>query len=191
MASISLSKSLIVYYLRASLTPAFLIKQFQLPDVTLVTPCPGNEAVRSSTTPARQLYEMSIQNHHIHLIEIKYRYCGDTRPGAQLEASQQNTVKFAYNFKVTRSLSIQSSWGLTRKGLPNLYESSMPTLCNVRTNLPLPDMPLKTKPLNITLVPWGRMLSRTHQTHTSFPPTLWPTGVNKLFTYLMKRSETV
>eukprot|EP00983_Pelagomonas_calceolata_P128173 1161484-Pelagomonas_calceolata.AAC.5 len=31
----------------------------------------------SSTTPAR----------HIHLIEIKY--CQDTRPGAQLEASQQ------------------------------------------------------------------------------------------------------
>eukprot|EP00983_Pelagomonas_calceolata_P121080 1160765-Pelagomonas_calceolata.AAC.8 len=43
--------------------------------------------VRSSTTPARQLHELNVQNRHIHIIEIKYYE--DTRPGAQLEASQQ------------------------------------------------------------------------------------------------------
>eukprot|EP00983_Pelagomonas_calceolata_P124540 1161117-Pelagomonas_calceolata.AAC.2 len=32
-----------------------------------------------------------IQNRHIHLLEIKY--CEDTRPGAQLEASQQQHKK--------------------------------------------------------------------------------------------------
>eukprot|EP00983_Pelagomonas_calceolata_P120484 1160712-Pelagomonas_calceolata.AAC.2 len=76
----------------------------------VVTPCPANpnrpstspshrvlrsvrrnEEVRSSTTPARQLRESNIQNHHIQLIEIKY--CADTRPGAQLEASQQQHSK--------------------------------------------------------------------------------------------------
>eukprot|EP00983_Pelagomonas_calceolata_P044101 1139159-Pelagomonas_calceolata.AAC.1 len=46
-----------------------------------------NEVVKSSITSARQLHELNIQNRHIHLIEIKY--CKDTRPGAQLEASQQ------------------------------------------------------------------------------------------------------
>eukprot|EP00983_Pelagomonas_calceolata_P117012 1160375-Pelagomonas_calceolata.AAC.3 len=75
-------------------------------DAILVTPCPTypnrpptppshhalrcmrrNEGVRSSTTPARQLHELKIQNCHIHLTEMKY--CEDTRPGAQLEAAQQ------------------------------------------------------------------------------------------------------
>eukprot|EP00983_Pelagomonas_calceolata_P039507 1137213-Pelagomonas_calceolata.AAC.1 len=46
-----------------------------------------NEIVRSSTTPARQLRELNIQNCCIHLIEIIF--CKDTSPGAQLEASQQ------------------------------------------------------------------------------------------------------
>eukprot|EP00983_Pelagomonas_calceolata_P063360 1147688-Pelagomonas_calceolata.AAC.3 len=46
-----------------------------------------NEVVRSSTTLARQLHELNIQKRHIHFIEIKY--CEDTRPAAQLEASQQ------------------------------------------------------------------------------------------------------
>eukprot|EP00983_Pelagomonas_calceolata_P065560 1148640-Pelagomonas_calceolata.AAC.1 len=46
-----------------------------------------NEVARSNSTPARQLHELNIQNRHIHFIEIKY--CEDTRPGAQLEASQQ------------------------------------------------------------------------------------------------------
>eukprot|EP00983_Pelagomonas_calceolata_P026778 840499-Pelagomonas_calceolata.AAC.1 len=46
-----------------------------------------NEEVRSNTTLARQLHELNIQNRHIHLIEIKY--CKNTRPGAQLEALQQ------------------------------------------------------------------------------------------------------
>eukprot|EP00983_Pelagomonas_calceolata_P057152 1144939-Pelagomonas_calceolata.AAC.7 len=78
------------------------------PDALLVTPCPANsngpptspshrvlhsmrrnDEVRSSTTPARQLHELDIQNRHFKLIEIKYRYCEDTRPGAQLEALQQ------------------------------------------------------------------------------------------------------
>eukprot|EP00983_Pelagomonas_calceolata_P032644 1023438-Pelagomonas_calceolata.AAC.1 len=75
------------------------------PDAILVTPCPANpnrppsppshrvlrsmrrnEVVRSSATPARQLHTLNIQNRHIHL---KIKYCKDTRPGAQLEASQQ------------------------------------------------------------------------------------------------------
>eukprot|EP00983_Pelagomonas_calceolata_P122634 1160925-Pelagomonas_calceolata.AAC.3 len=47
----------------------------------------GNEVTRSSTTPARQLHELNIQNRHFHLIEIKY--CKDTRPGAQLVAGVQ------------------------------------------------------------------------------------------------------
>eukprot|EP00983_Pelagomonas_calceolata_P058520 1145526-Pelagomonas_calceolata.AAC.1 len=66
-----------------------------------------------STTPARQLRELNIQNHHIHLIEVKY--CEDTRPGAQREASQQqhnvncaNDVEI--NFKVLRPPSTQSFW---------------------------------------------------------------------------------
>eukprot|EP00983_Pelagomonas_calceolata_P117790 1160445-Pelagomonas_calceolata.AAC.9 len=96
----------------------------------LVTPCPANpnrpptpsshqvlrsmrrnEVVRSSTTPARQLHELNIQNRHIHLIEIKY--CEDTRPGALLEASQQQHSELpqcANNFKELISLSTQSSW---------------------------------------------------------------------------------
>eukprot|EP00983_Pelagomonas_calceolata_P008942 290691-Pelagomonas_calceolata.AAC.2 len=45
--------------------------------------------VRSSTIPARQLYDLNVQNRHILLIEITY--CEDTRPGAQLEASQQHS----------------------------------------------------------------------------------------------------
>eukprot|EP00983_Pelagomonas_calceolata_P032648 1023563-Pelagomonas_calceolata.AAC.1 len=71
------------------------------PDAVLVTPCPANpsrpptppshrvvrsirrnEEVRSSTTPARQLNKLNIQNRHIHLIEIKC--CEGRRPGAQL-----------------------------------------------------------------------------------------------------------
>eukprot|EP00983_Pelagomonas_calceolata_P127967 1161467-Pelagomonas_calceolata.AAC.8 len=75
------------------------------PDAILVTPCPTkpnrpptpssyqvlhsmrrNEEVRSSTTPARELRECNIQNRRIHLTETKY--CKDTGPNAQLEASQ-------------------------------------------------------------------------------------------------------
>eukprot|EP00983_Pelagomonas_calceolata_P084766 1156422-Pelagomonas_calceolata.AAC.3 len=59
------------------------------PDAVLVTPCPAipnrpptpsshrvlrsmrrNDEVRSSTTPARQLHDLNIQNRHIHSIEI-------------------------------------------------------------------------------------------------------------------------
>eukprot|EP00983_Pelagomonas_calceolata_P115917 1160252-Pelagomonas_calceolata.AAC.1 len=76
------------------------------PNAILVNPCPANpnrpptspshwalrsmrsdDAVRSSTTPARQIDELNIQNRHIHLIEVKY--CEDTRLGAQVEVSQQ------------------------------------------------------------------------------------------------------
>eukprot|EP00983_Pelagomonas_calceolata_P022114 694336-Pelagomonas_calceolata.AAC.1 len=46
-----------------------------------------NEEVKSSTTPARQLCKLNIQNRHIHSIETKY--CEDTGPSAQIEASQQ------------------------------------------------------------------------------------------------------
>eukprot|EP00983_Pelagomonas_calceolata_P085984 1156667-Pelagomonas_calceolata.AAC.1 len=67
-----------------------------------------NEEVRSSTTPARQLHELNVQNCHSHLIEIKC--CEDTRPGAQLEASQQQHSELYKQLKVPRSLSIQSSW---------------------------------------------------------------------------------
>eukprot|EP00983_Pelagomonas_calceolata_P046097 1139996-Pelagomonas_calceolata.AAC.2 len=86
------------------------------PDAVLVTPCPANpnrlptppshwalcsmrrnDEVRSSTIPARQLHELNNQNRHIHLIEIKY--CEDTRPGAQLEASQQQHSELCKNIQ--------------------------------------------------------------------------------------------
>eukprot|EP00983_Pelagomonas_calceolata_P132560 1161879-Pelagomonas_calceolata.AAC.1 len=63
--------------------------------------------VRSSTTPARQLHELNVQNHHIHLIETKYYK--DTRPGAQLEAHSNNTVNCANNFKVLRSRALHTT----------------------------------------------------------------------------------
>eukprot|EP00983_Pelagomonas_calceolata_P086756 1156826-Pelagomonas_calceolata.AAC.2 len=85
------------------------------PDAILVTPCPANpskpptpsshrvlrsmrrnEVVRSSTTRARQLHELSIQNRHIYLIEIKFYK--DTGPGAQLEASQQQHSEMCKQF---------------------------------------------------------------------------------------------
>eukprot|EP00983_Pelagomonas_calceolata_P052021 1142657-Pelagomonas_calceolata.AAC.8 len=47
----------------------------------------GNVEARSSTTPARQLHKSNIQSRYIHLTETKY--CEDTRPCAELEASQQ------------------------------------------------------------------------------------------------------
>eukprot|EP00983_Pelagomonas_calceolata_P006775 221547-Pelagomonas_calceolata.AAC.1 len=47
----------------------------------------GFKEVRSSTSATRQLHELNIQNHHIRLVDIKY--CEDTRPGAQEEASEQ------------------------------------------------------------------------------------------------------
>eukprot|EP00983_Pelagomonas_calceolata_P048869 1141259-Pelagomonas_calceolata.AAC.1 len=58
------------------------------------------------------------------------------------------------------------------KGLPSLRESSMPTLYKMRKNFTLPDVPLESKILNITLVYWGCMLPKSHHTHTSFPLTL-------------------
>eukprot|EP00983_Pelagomonas_calceolata_P033360 1044690-Pelagomonas_calceolata.AAC.1 len=58
-----------------------------------------NEVVRSSTTPARQLHEFNIQKRHIHLIEIKYHE--DTRPGAQLEASQQQLCQQLQGTEIT------------------------------------------------------------------------------------------
>eukprot|EP00983_Pelagomonas_calceolata_P049383 1141494-Pelagomonas_calceolata.AAC.1 len=59
----------------------------------------GNEGVTSSTTPAscRQLHELNIQKRQIHLIEIKY--CEDTRPGAQLEASKQQHSELCKQFQ--------------------------------------------------------------------------------------------
>eukprot|EP00983_Pelagomonas_calceolata_P127398 1161400-Pelagomonas_calceolata.AAC.5 len=103
------------------------------PDAILVTPCPAspnrppsppshwvlhsmkrNEGVRS-TTAARQLHELNIQNHHIHLKEIKC--CEDMRLGAQIEASQQQHSQLC-NFKALRSLFTQSFW--VRVGLSTL-----------------------------------------------------------------------
>eukprot|EP00983_Pelagomonas_calceolata_P086014 1156673-Pelagomonas_calceolata.AAC.3 len=104
--------------------------------------------VRSSTTLARQLHELNVQNRHIHLIGINY--CKDTRPGAQLEASQQQhnelckqlqssgetlasllvretflnahgllaSVDFTFLYKVLTSPSMKSSW--VWAGLPML-----------------------------------------------------------------------
>eukprot|EP00983_Pelagomonas_calceolata_P127297 1161390-Pelagomonas_calceolata.AAC.2 len=46
----------------------------------------------------------------------------------------------------------------------------MPTLCNMRTNLPKLNVPFKSKTPYITL---GCMLPETHLTHTSFPFALW------------------
>eukprot|EP00983_Pelagomonas_calceolata_P055519 1144180-Pelagomonas_calceolata.AAC.4 len=75
------------------------------PDAILVIPCPtnpnrppnspshqvlrsmrGDKEVRTITTPVR-LHELNILSRQIHLIGIKH--CKDMRPGAQLEAAQQ------------------------------------------------------------------------------------------------------
>eukprot|EP00983_Pelagomonas_calceolata_P125257 1161194-Pelagomonas_calceolata.AAC.3 len=77
------------------------------PDAILVTPHPTDldrpltppshrvlrsmgrsRELRSSKTLARQPHKLDIQNRHIHSIGIKY--CEDTRPASQLEASQQH-----------------------------------------------------------------------------------------------------
>eukprot|EP00983_Pelagomonas_calceolata_P025394 797462-Pelagomonas_calceolata.AAC.1 len=91
--------------------------------------------VRSSTTPARQLHGLNVQNCHIHLIEIKY--CEDTRPGSQLEASQQQHSELRKQLQgveiILHTILLGGSgtiilpipWinlknkGLTRKGLPS------------------------------------------------------------------------
>eukprot|EP00983_Pelagomonas_calceolata_P064955 1148384-Pelagomonas_calceolata.AAC.1 len=46
----------------------------------------------------------------------------------------------------------------------------MPILYNLRTNLPLPGVPLKLKTRIITLVPWSSVLPETHLIHINFPP---------------------
>eukprot|EP00983_Pelagomonas_calceolata_P083134 1156093-Pelagomonas_calceolata.AAC.1 len=69
------------------LTLAFLIKIDAPPAALMLSCMRRNEEVTSNTTPAKQFHELNIQNRQIHLTEIKY--CEDTRPGAQLEASQQ------------------------------------------------------------------------------------------------------
>eukprot|EP00983_Pelagomonas_calceolata_P121642 1160818-Pelagomonas_calceolata.AAC.1 len=100
------SNRVIPPYLFGPSTPDQARRTFNHPDAILVTPYPANpnrppspsshrvlrsnrrnEVVRSTTTPARQLQGLNIQNRHIHLIGTNY--CKDTRPGAQLEASQQ------------------------------------------------------------------------------------------------------
>eukprot|EP00983_Pelagomonas_calceolata_P003504 114248-Pelagomonas_calceolata.AAC.1 len=63
------------------------------PDAILVTPHPTNSN-RSPTPPSHRVLRSMGSNttpaRHIHLIEIKYHSdCEDTRPSAQLEASQQ------------------------------------------------------------------------------------------------------
>eukprot|EP00983_Pelagomonas_calceolata_P078784 1154372-Pelagomonas_calceolata.AAC.1 len=54
---------------------------------------------------------------------------------------------------------------MTRRDLKHLQENSMPILYNLRTNLPLLDVPLKTKTLITTLahrVPWSSTLGAWH-----------------------------
>eukprot|EP00983_Pelagomonas_calceolata_P017976 563474-Pelagomonas_calceolata.AAC.1 len=97
------------------------------PDAILVTPCPANpnrpptppshrvlrsmnvmfEEARSSTTTARQLHELNIQNCHIHFIQIRYRE--DKRPGIDPQRSIKlarklhvHSVQHAQNFNSTR-----------------------------------------------------------------------------------------
>eukprot|EP00983_Pelagomonas_calceolata_P031647 992038-Pelagomonas_calceolata.AAC.1 len=64
------------------------------PDAILVTPHPTNPN-RPPTPPShrvlRSMGRSTTPACHIHLIEIKY--CEDTRPSAQLEASQQQHSK--------------------------------------------------------------------------------------------------
>eukprot|EP00983_Pelagomonas_calceolata_P067261 1149414-Pelagomonas_calceolata.AAC.1 len=145
-----------------------------------------NEEVRSNTTLARQLHELDIQNRHIHLIEIKY--CKDTRPGAQLEASQQQhselckqfqgaeitlhtillgvcgTICTAHTLDQLKKLGIdpQRSTKLARKLHAHSVQYAQ-KLTPTRRAIEI------KKTLDITLVPLGRMLPETHQTHTSFP----------------------
>lgn len=45
----------------------------------------------------------------------------------------------------------------------------MPLLHNTRTNLPLPNVPLKTKAIMISLVTLSHVMTETHKTHISFP----------------------
>eukprot|EP00983_Pelagomonas_calceolata_P072094 1151546-Pelagomonas_calceolata.AAC.2 len=56
-----------------------------------------NKEVESSINPARQLHELNIQNRHIHLMYFKY--FEDMRPGAQLEASQQQHSELYKQFQ--------------------------------------------------------------------------------------------
>eukprot|EP00983_Pelagomonas_calceolata_P031445 986475-Pelagomonas_calceolata.AAC.1 len=83
------------------------------------------------------------------------------RPGAQLEASQQHHCGLCKQLqKVLRSVTTQVSWvwvglsilpsldqfrklGIDPQQSTNSYGSSMPILCNTRSNLPQPDVPLK------------------------------------------------
>eukprot|EP00983_Pelagomonas_calceolata_P134074 1162023-Pelagomonas_calceolata.AAC.5 len=77
-----------------------------------------NGEVRSSTTLARQLHESQIKNCHIHIIEIKCSAgCEDTRPGAQLEASQQQHSELCKQLQGAEITLYTILLGLTRKGL--------------------------------------------------------------------------
>eukprot|EP00983_Pelagomonas_calceolata_P045113 1139561-Pelagomonas_calceolata.AAC.2 len=52
----------------------------------------------------------------------------------------------------------------------------MPVLCNMRKNLPLPDVPLKSKILNVILVSWSPVLPETLKTHRVTSASLLPPG---------------
>eukprot|EP00983_Pelagomonas_calceolata_P053859 1143457-Pelagomonas_calceolata.AAC.1 len=129
---------------------------------------------------------MNIKTPHFHLIES--RHCEDTRPGALLEASKHQhselckqiqgtlhtillgvggTIYTAHTLDPFKQLGIdpQRSTKLARK----LHAHSV----QYAQNLPLQDVQLNTKKISMSLVPWGRVLPGTHQTHTSFPLTLW------------------
>eukprot|EP00983_Pelagomonas_calceolata_P065915 1148783-Pelagomonas_calceolata.AAC.7 len=108
------------------------------PDAILVTPCPANpnipptsplhrvlcsirrnEEERSSTTPARQLHELNVQNCLTHLIEINTAKIRGLVPSYKPHSN--STVNCANNFKALRSLSTQSSWvwvGLSFLSIP-------------------------------------------------------------------------
>eukprot|EP00983_Pelagomonas_calceolata_P123431 1161003-Pelagomonas_calceolata.AAC.11 len=98
-------------YLFKPIIPIQTRRNSSRPDAILVTPHPTNpkrpltppshrvlRSMGSSTTPAR----------HIHLIEVKY--CEDTRPSAQVEASQQQHSELCKQPRGAEITNHPSSW---------------------------------------------------------------------------------
>eukprot|EP00983_Pelagomonas_calceolata_P035155 1099511-Pelagomonas_calceolata.AAC.1 len=87
MHDLHINKSQFAFYLPTSLYPAFLIK----PGATAAAPMLSWSLLALLTLIDHLLSPhieyFAIHNRHIHLIEFKY--CEDARPGAELEASQQ------------------------------------------------------------------------------------------------------
>eukprot|EP00983_Pelagomonas_calceolata_P043862 1139069-Pelagomonas_calceolata.AAC.2 len=108
-----------------------------------------------------------IEDAPVWLIEVNY--CKGTGPGAKLVASPQrhskqciqlqgaeitcHTVFFSVDGRLSSACVVflffpeRMTGPGTSKGLPNLHESSMPILCNMRTNLQLTQLPQSDVPL--------------------------------------------